>query len=192
MEEKEIWRSVEGFDCKFTRYEVSNLGRVRSIRMVDGADFHYRILSTEKDKRCGSDSAKRIRLRINGKNVKFNVSVLVARAFIPNPDNLPYVCHANGDCTNDHVDNLIWSSKKYISKAEQRKYRESYDFYVKGDDRPLACGVMGATELWAVRRWETAMRDILDFERTYGVLTTSRRHVYLNGVEIEIKKSTNK
>lgn len=192
MDSKEIWRSIDEAKCKFTRYEVSNLGRVRSVRMVDGVDFHYRILTTEKDKRNGPDSASRIRLRINGKNKHFNVSLLVARAFIPNPDNLPYVYHTNGDYTNDHVDNLMWSSKKYISKSEQKKGRESYDFYVKGDDRPLACGVMGATELWSVRRWKTAMRDILDFERTYGVLTTSRRHVYLNGVEIEIKKSTNK
>jgi hypothetical protein len=60
---------------------------------------------------------------------------------------------------------------------------------MKGDNRPLACGVMALSGLWAVRRWERAMRNILDFERTYGVLTTSRRHAYLDGVEIEIKKT---
>ena len=189
MEKKEIWKRIDEVEHKFTRYEVSNLGRVRSIRMVDGIDFHSRLLTTEKDKRIGPDSANRIRLRINGKNKKFNVSYLVAKAFLPNPDHLPYVCHANGDCTDDRVENLMWSSKKYISKAEQGKGREAFDFYIKGDSRPLACGVMAVSALRAVRRWESAMRGIVDFERTYGVLTISRRHAYLNGVEIEIKKT---
>ena len=191
MASKEIWRNIDEVKCKFTRYEVSNLGRVRSVRMVDGVDFHYRILSTEKDKRHGQESANRIRLRINGKNKKFNVAYLVAKAFIPNPENLPFVCHANGDCTDDRVENLIWSAQRYIPKAEQGKGRTSFDLYIKGDNRPLACGVMALSGLWAVRRWERAMRDILDFERTYGVLTTKYGHAYLNGIDIEIKKTTN-
>jgi hypothetical protein len=189
MDSKEIWRNIDEVKCKFTRYEVSNLGRVRSVRMVDGADFHYRILTTEKEKRSGPDSASRIRLRTNGKNKKFNVAYLVAKAFIPNPENLPFVCHANGDCTDDRVENLIWSAKRYIAKAEQGKGRESFDFYLKGDNRPLACGVMALSGLWAVKRWERAMRNIVDFERTYGVLTTKNNRAYLNGVEIEIKKT---
>lgn len=192
MEEKEIWKGLDELTCKFTRYEVSNKGRIRSVRMVDGVDFHYRILSTEKDKRTGPNSANRIRLRINGKCRKYNVSLLVAKAFIPNPENLPFVCHANGDCTDDTVENLIWSAKRYIAKAEQGKGRESFDFYLKGDNRPLACGVMALSGLWAVKRWERVMRSIVDFERTYGVLTTKHRHAYLDGVEIEIKKSINK
>ena len=192
MDSKEIWRSIDEVKCKFTRYEVSNLGRVRSVRMVNGVDFHYRILTTEKDRRCGPDSANRIRLRTNGKNKKFNISLLVAKAFIPNPENLPFVCHANGDCTDDRVENLIWSAKRYVAKIEKGKGRESFNLYKKGDNRPLACGVMAFSEIWAVRRWERAMRSILDFERTYGVLTTKNKRAYLNGVEIEIKKSINK
>lgn len=189
MEKEEIWKRIDEVEHKFTRYEVSNLGRVRSIRMVDGIDFHSRLLTTERDKRLGPDSANRIRLRINGKNKKFNVAYLVAKAFIPNPDYQPYVCHANGDCTDDRVENLMWSSKKYISKAEQGKGRTSFDLYIKGDNRPLACGVMASSGLWAVRRWERTVRSVVDFERTYGMLTISRRHAYLNGVEIEIKKT---
>jgi hypothetical protein len=189
MEKEEIWKRIDEVEHKFTRYEVSNLGRVRSIRMVDGIDFHSRLLTTERDKRLGPDSANRIRLRINGKNKKFNVAYLVAKAFIPNPDHQPYVCHANGDCTDDRVENLMWSSKKYISKAEQGKGRTSFDLYIKGDNRPLACGVMASSGLWAVRRWERTVRSVVDFERTYGMLTISRRHAYLNGVEIEIKKT---
>ena len=189
MEKKEIWKRIDGVVHKFTRYEVSSLGRVRSIRMVDGADFHSRLLTTEKDKRVGPDSASSIRLRINGKNKKFNVAYLVAKAFIPNPGNLPYVCHVNGDCTDDRVENLMWSSKKYISKAEQGKGREAFDFYVKGDSRPLACGVMAVSALRAVHRWERAMRAVLDFGRTYGVLTVRHGRAYLNDTEIEIRKT---
>lgn len=189
MDSKEIWRSIDEVKCKFTRYEVSNLGRVRSVRMVDGVDFHCRILTTERDKRHGPDSASFIRLRINGKNKKFNISLLVAKAFVPNPENLPFVCHANGDCTDDRVENLIWSAQRCISKAEKGIGRTSFDLYIKGDNRPLACGVMAISGLWAIRRWVRAVRSVVDFERTYGVLTTKNSRAYLNGVEIEIKKT---
>ena len=51
---------------------------------------------------------------------------------------------------------------------------------------------MAVSGLWAVRRWERTVRSIVDFERTYGVLTTKHRHAYLDGVETETKKSINK
>jgi len=37
---------------------------------------------------------------------------LVAQYFIPNPENLPQVNHKDCDKTNNHADNLEWSSRK--------------------------------------------------------------------------------
>lgn len=37
---------------------------------------------------------------------------LVAKAFIPNPDNLPFVDHKDRDKTNNNVDNLRWCSRR--------------------------------------------------------------------------------
>lgn len=47
------------------------------------------------------------RVRIQGHT--FKIHRLVATAFVPNPDNLPYVLHKDGDRTNNNYYNLVWS-----------------------------------------------------------------------------------
>ena len=40
----------------------------------------------------------------------FFVHELVAKAFVPNPDNLPYVEHIDGDLLNNCASNLRWTA----------------------------------------------------------------------------------
>ena len=40
------------------------------------------------------------------------VHELVAKAFVPNPDNLPYIEHLDGDRLNNRADNLRWTAIK--------------------------------------------------------------------------------
>ena len=44
----------------------------------------------------------------NGKRKRFYIHRLVAEAFIPNPDNKPYINHIDGKPRNNNVKNLEW------------------------------------------------------------------------------------
>lgn len=50
--------------------------------------------------------------------------ILVARAFIPNPNNEPNVYHINGVHDHNHLDNLIWSNPVDYTK-NQVKFRKN-------------------------------------------------------------------
>lgn len=109
---KEIWKDIEGYEGL---YKVSTKGRVESsFRKPHLLKLHpafggrlYAILS-------------------NGiKQRRLPVHRLVAKAFIPNPDNLRYVNHKDECVTNNCVDNLEWCTHKYNVNYGTRNERAS-------------------------------------------------------------------
>ena len=86
-----------------TDYYVTKTGRVLSCHGdADFADSWHEIAQ------YNGKGYRRVRLR--GKT--FKVHRLVAEAFLPNPDKLPYVIHLDGDKNNNDVSNLQWSDKQ--------------------------------------------------------------------------------
>ena len=107
----EIWKDIEGYEGL---YQVSNMGRVKSLkfgkeRILNPSKNRYVIVTLSKD----------------NKTNYFQVHRLVAKAFIPNPHNLPQVNHRNEDKTDNRVDNLEWCSAKYNSNYGTRNKRAS-------------------------------------------------------------------
>jgi hypothetical protein len=98
----EKWKTIDGFKD----YEVSDLGRVR--RATSGKNTYAgRILAMQK-KNPGGYAI--LSIRKGGKMYPLLVHLLVAKAFLPNPKNLPEVNHL-GNKMDARATQLEWRSK---------------------------------------------------------------------------------
>lgn len=117
----EEWRKIEGYEGL---YEVSNLGNVRSIdKWVNRNGDKYfkkgRVLKPMNDKK----GYVMVNLSKEGKTKVCYIHRLVAKAFIPNPENLPEVNHINEVKTNNCVENLEWCTHEYNNNYGTRTER---------------------------------------------------------------------
>lgn len=108
---KEIWRDIPEYE---ELYQISNLGRVKSLeRRVITCDGVTRNMTEKILKPCLHRGYYSIILRKNKKIKYYGVHQLVAKAFIPNPNNLPYINHKDENKANNHVENLEWCTAQY-------------------------------------------------------------------------------
>ena len=109
---EEIWKDLP-IRGKNSRYQVSNMGRVRTIHMVKGIDTSIRILRTCI---CKSNGTKRLclTLRNKGKQKTYNVHMLVAKTFVDNPNNYTVIKHIDGNFENNVASNLTWAPHRFF------------------------------------------------------------------------------
>ena len=108
-------------------YQVSNLGRVKSLARTSFHPKGYVVQYKEKilKQSFERNGYTRVGLSRDGKVKSYYIHVLVAEAFIPNPDNLPEVNHIDENKMNNQVNNLEWCNHKYNSIHGTRASRIS-------------------------------------------------------------------
>jgi len=111
----EIWKTIAGYPD----YRISSYGRVLSLKGINP-----RILKP----RTGAHGYLHVDLHKDSKGKSTKIARLVAKAFIPNPENKPQINHINGDKTNNHISNLEWSTdsenkQHAISVLGEKKFK---------------------------------------------------------------------
>lgn len=104
--QNEIWKDVPGYSGL---YQVSNLGRVKSIERYDAKKHRVKERILKQANR--GNGYKVVVLFSNGHKM-YAVHRLVALAFIPNPDGLPQINHKNEIKTDNRAENLEWCTPK--------------------------------------------------------------------------------
>lgn len=108
--QNEYWKSVVGFEGF---YEVSNYGKVRSIERYVKQSGHLRFVPQKmKQETVNRSGYPVVTLCKDRKSRQYLIHRLVAEAFIPNPDNKPFVDHINTNIKDYRVENLRWVTAK--------------------------------------------------------------------------------
>lgn len=141
----ERWKDVDGYEGI---YQVSSEGRVKSINHKNhrGNMIYGQILKLKHE----ANGYLRVNLVKDGHAKQHSVHRLVAKAFIPNPQNLPTVNHKDEDKTNNAVFNLEWLSvednirygtgvKRSRQNRDMKKMGEKISITkrAKGQTRPI-------------------------------------------------------
>ena len=128
---EEIWKDIKGYEGL---YQISNLGRVKSISRKINTFYGYRktkekILKSSYDK----DGYLKITITNNWKHKTHKIHRLVAEAFIPNPDNKPTINHIDGNKLNNSIDNLEWATRKeqtkHMHEVLKVPYSNNFEIY---------------------------------------------------------------
>lgn len=129
----ETWKEIDGYDGL---YEISNKGRVRS----------YNNKGYNKPDRRQEPKILKLHKQNSGyyfvtlynsdsKNKQYTIHRLVAKAFIPNPEDKPMVNHVDGDKENNCVDNFEWVTRmENHIHAEQNGLAQPPPEARKGED----------------------------------------------------------
>ncbi len=127
-----VRKPIKGYE---DYYEVDQFGRVfakeRTIHVTDhDREYDKHLPSRQMKQSVHTKGYKIVPLTKDGVCTTKFVHRLVAEAFIPNPDDLPFVNHIDEDKTNNFAENLEWCTEQYNSTYG--KAREKHAKALKG------------------------------------------------------------
>jgi hypothetical protein len=131
----EVFVPVTGYEGL---YEISNLGRVKSLAKFKGTNYKQRIGERIMKGKPNTNGYLQIGLSIDGEKTYPFVHRLVAIHFIENPNNSPEVNHKNGNRICNEASNLEWCTRL---ENEQHSWRTGLK-QMRGDLHKLSKRVL--------------------------------------------------
>lgn len=128
--ENEIWKDIKGYEGL---YQVSNLGRVKSLDRIVSNNGGFMCRNGKLLYQGTVKGYKKVSLCKNSIMKHYLVHRLVIQAFIPNPQNYPYVNHKDENKQNNCVDNLEWCDRSYNNNYGSRNERASITLTNRSD-----------------------------------------------------------
>lgn len=175
----ELWKDIEGAEGV---YQISSKGNIRSLdRWITDKNGKKIFRKSQPIKphqqyKDGSGYLQAV-LRINGKYVHLLVHRLVAKAFIPNPNNLEQVNHIDEDKYNNDVNNLEW-----ISRLDNVRYGTGIDRMAKKHSTPIVQLDMNGN---LVKEWRSIRQAMLSVAGGIWSAILKDRRIYKEYVWIE-------
>lgn len=114
---EEQWKDIKGFEG---RYQVSNMGRVKSLSRIvcnrasnRAKSFEYKKAGRIMKTHVSNSGYVFVQLWVEGTAFGKFIHRLVADAFIPNPNGYEEVNHKDENKLNNNADNLEWCTPSY-------------------------------------------------------------------------------
>lgn len=117
----EVWKDIKDYEGL---YQVSNLGRVKSLKMwnnnkhIKGYIQRDKILKPKLNRNTGYYYVTLYKEKDKARY--FTIHRLTAQAFLDNPNCYPCINHIDGNKKNNSIDNLEWCSYKHNSREAHR------------------------------------------------------------------------
>ena len=180
---EEIYKPIVGYESS---YEVSNYGNVRSLdRVTDGIDKwdrDFRIRGKQIKPWVAGTKYPTVELSINSKGKSYLVHRLLAIAHIPNPDNLPYVNHIDGNKLNNHISNLEWCT---AGENIEHAFRTGLRRHLVGEDKKTnKVTAVDVINIWHVKGAMASHK----IGQLYGITGSTVRHIQNNQTWTHVKR----
>lgn len=155
----EIWKDVVGYEGL---YQVSNLGRIKSVERIIVGKNGVTIPVKSKIKKPFDNGRGYLSVMLykGNKGYPMYVHRIVCEAFIPNPNNLPCVNHKDENKQNNNINNLEWCTYSYNNsynglrervvdtyKKNHKNMKTVYQYSLEGDFISSFIGVREAERI---------------------------------------------